>query len=157
MRDLIETATTIVEILVPLPAEEGVTRALLETRQRQLIPVIHDQLQKMLAPDPDWEPERVRLLAQAEETFGGRVVQRFGTGSFGNHEALDRVHLVEHIWGQFVLESPAVLLHAPLHQAAASIAEQLADFYQAVGQHDWEEEAKLGLNPKTEGEKQDAV
>lgn len=78
-----------------------------------------------------WEAERQRGLAEAEEAHGS--LNGFVPGSPGAHELLDRASIVADLWERLVRTHPACLSDEELHAQAASIAEQLAEFYQLAG------------------------
>lgn len=66
---------------------------------------------------------------------------RFGRGTFGHHEALDRVHCQTNAWETFVVEHPSVLRDAELFQMAWGIGERMNEFYQAIGTKDLDDGA----------------
>lgn len=80
------------------------------------------------------EAERLDLLASFQREAG--VQEGFGPGSFGNHELLDRVHLLEATWSRFVREHPSCYLDPLLYRRASEIESLMADFYQSVGQRE---------------------
>lgn len=53
---------------------------------------------------------------------------------FSAHEALDRAHLAAYFFDQNVAEHSFVQTHPRLKKRAEKLAEQLAGFYQDVGQ-----------------------
>jgi hypothetical protein len=85
----------------------------------------------------DIESERLESLAEARESHSSSddepLEKRFGPGSFGNHELLDRAFLMSENWELFIASHPATLLDAELYRKAFEIAEAMADFYQMVG------------------------
>jgi hypothetical protein len=79
------------------------------------------------------DPERQRLLDElAHEWPDAR--ERFGPGSDGMHELLDRAHLASDFFQRHVLDHPACVLSDELRRRADAIADLLADFYQRVGE-----------------------
>lgn len=58
---------------------------------------------------------------------------RFGPGTFGHHEALDRVHCQLNAWEEFVVQHPSLLRDAELFRMAWGIGEQMNELYQAIG------------------------
>ena len=80
------------------------------------------------------EAERRELLAAYG--FEESIEERFGPGTIGNHELLDRTHLVLAMWSQFVREHPSCYSDASLYRMASQIESMMADFYQTVGRRD---------------------
>ena len=87
-----------------------------------------------MTPDDEIEEERLDLLAEYD--FNEPIDERFGPGTFGNHELLDRTYLMESSWRQFVLEHPTCFSDPGLFTQAKEIEARIADFYQAVGRRD---------------------
>lgn len=88
----------------------------------------------------DWEAERLNDLAEARESIvmdkGETLEQRFGPGSFGYHELLDRAYLLASNWEEFVATHPTTLIDPERYRKAQEIAEAMAEFYQLVGRGD---------------------
>jgi len=88
----------------------------------------------------DWEAERQNDLAEARESLstaeGEPLERRFGPGSFGYHELLDRAYLLGSNWEEFVASHPTTLLDPERYRKAREIAEAMAEFYQLVGRGD---------------------
>jgi hypothetical protein len=83
------------------------------------------------------EVDRKQKLAEAREDPGqGTVEERFGPGSFGYHELLDRTFLLMDNWESFIATHPATLLDPERYRKAREIADAMADFYQFVGRGD---------------------
>ena len=88
----------------------------------------------------DIEVDRQNRLAGARESlvaFEGETLEgRFGPGSFGYHELLDRAYLIQSNWETFIAEHPATLLDPERYRRAQEIATAMAEFYQLVGRDD---------------------
>lgn len=57
--------------------------------------------------------EHSETLKATLEHWGTDLIglqKRFGSGSFGNHEILDRLHLCISNWYDFVADHPAIVL-----------------------------------------------
>jgi hypothetical protein len=90
--------------------------------------------------EQELEVERLAYLREAEETFEGSDLQeRFGPGSFGHHEAVDRSYIVSEMWN-FVLTSPATIIDPKAFELASKINDLMFDFYQLMARRDWEKE-----------------
>jgi hypothetical protein len=80
-----------------------------------------------------WEEERrVRLEQLLEEEPD--TPERFGPGSYGMHELLDRAHLASRFFQEHVLEHPACLLSEELWREASTIVDLMERFYQKIGE-----------------------
>ena len=88
----------------------------------------------------DFEIERQDDLAEARRNHdfleGETLEARFGPGSFGYHELLDRAALLSANWDSFIASHPATLLDADRYRKAHEIAAAIAEFYQLVGRAD---------------------
>ena len=88
----------------------------------------------------DWEAERQSLLAEARDSCpldeGETLEERFGPGSFGYHELLDRSYLLLSNWEEFVTAHPTTLIDPVRYRKAQEIAEAMAEFYSLVGRGD---------------------
>ncbi len=88
----------------------------------------------------DIEVDRQKSLAKARESLhfseGETIEGRFGPGSFGYHELLDRAFLMQSNWESFIAEHPATLLDPERFRKAQEIATAIAEFYQLVGSSD---------------------
>jgi hypothetical protein len=105
----------------------------------------------MIGPEAMMDPEieRLQRLAEAREGLSGdteardglsgdTVEGRFGPGSFGYHELLDRAFLLMDNWESFIAAHPATLLDPDRYRKAREIADAMAEFYQMVGSGDSE-------------------
>jgi hypothetical protein len=85
----------------------------------------------------DIEDERRRGLADARENHaleeGETLEARFGPGTYGEHELLDRASLMLSNWETFIVEHPATLLDPERYRKACEVAAMMAEFYQWVG------------------------
>ena len=81
---------------------------------------------------------------QANSSFDGEaeVLRHFGPGSYGIHELLDRLFVVQQNIDQFILESPAISLNLEAFVYASVASYLLADAYQAVALADDAQEDK---------------
>ena len=88
----------------------------------------------------DIESERREALTEAREdlssTDGEALEARFGPGTFGHHELLDRASILLENWESFIASHPATLLDPGRYRKAREIADAMADFYQLVGRGD---------------------
>jgi hypothetical protein len=83
------------------------------------------------------EVDRKQKLAEAREDLAlGTVEERYGPGSFGYHELLDRTFLLMDNWESFIATHQATLLDPERYRKAREIADAMADFYQLVGRGD---------------------
>jgi hypothetical protein len=87
-----------------------------------------------------FEVERQNELTKARENHvlseGETIEMRFGPGTFGYHELLDRANLMLINWESFIVSHPATLLDPERYEKAQLIVEAMADFYQVVGAGD---------------------
>ncbi|MDP1799277.1 MAG: hypothetical protein Q8K78_17410 [Planctomycetaceae bacterium] len=79
--------------------------------------------------DSDHEEWRQHLLRELEIEEPGRWAPR----SFGCHELLDRVHLMESIFESTVINRLACVLREDWFRAAGEINERIAALYQKIG------------------------
>ncbi len=88
----------------------------------------------------DFEAQRKDDLSQARESLFLREEEaletRFGPGSHGYHELLDRANLMAMNWESFIASHPATLLDPVRYSKAREIAKAMSDFYQLVGRDD---------------------
>ncbi len=88
----------------------------------------------------DIESERQEDLSEAREGLasadGESLETRFGPGSFGYHELLDRASILVDNWDSFIASHPSTLLDPDRYRKAREIAQAMADFYQLVGRGD---------------------
>jgi hypothetical protein len=98
-----------------------------------------------VASDPDLvlempmnlEFDRKQKLDEArEDLVSGTVEERFGPGSFGYHELLDRTYLLMDNWESFIANHAATLLDPERYRKAREIADAMTAFYQWVGRDD---------------------
>lgn len=82
--------------------------------------------------DPVDEEYRHDLLRELEI----EEPERWAPGSFGCHELLDRVHLMENFFESTVINHPACVLHPDWFHAAREIGERIAALYQKIGAED---------------------
>lgn len=93
-------------------------------------------IERMNPIDEEAEADRLAYLASTRETFedkGEETEERFGPGSFGMHELLDRLHVVQSGWHDHVLTHAACTLYPDLFLQAYKIADMISDLYQMVG------------------------
>jgi hypothetical protein len=79
------------------------------------------------------DPDRQRLLTAIAAEWPD-AVERFGPGSDGMHELLDRAHLAGDFFQRHVLDHPSCVLSEDLRRSADAIADLLAEFYQKIGE-----------------------
>ncbi|WP_406694157.1 hypothetical protein V5E97_24220 [Singulisphaera sp. Ch08] len=88
----------------------------------------------------DLEAERQSRLAEAQDGLawseGETIERRFGPGSFGYHELLDRAYLLSANWEEYIAAHPTTLIDPDRYRMAQEIAEAMAQFYQLVGRGD---------------------
>lgn len=84
------------------------------------------------------EKHRQQALELAKEDFPEGVEERFGPGTIGAHEALDRAFMVQSMWEDFVSNHPTIVLNKELFGLAFEISEKLAEFYCRVGSETFE-------------------
>jgi hypothetical protein len=77
----------------------------------------------------EWQEHLATVAAEQEPGWE----TRYGPGSFGCHELLDRVMLLGDLVEGQVLEHPACALQAEWHQLAAQAVEALRELYQRIG------------------------
>ncbi len=76
--------------------------------------------------------EREELLAAACEENSlsmEELAEQFGSESFGNHEAVDRIYMSEATWSEHIGGHPAILLDAEAYNMAVKISEMMAELY----------------------------
>jgi hypothetical protein len=89
-----------------------------------------------------YEADRLEELKETQETFAGSDLQkRFGPGSFGHHEVVDRAYVASEVW-DMVASSPATLLDPELNADARRIGDLIFDFYQKAAMIDYSAEQK---------------
>lgn len=76
--------------------------------------------------------EREKLLLEAGETWSD-LEERFGPGSHGHTEGIDRVHIQNSIWQDHIREHPAILLDLEAFTLAAEIGDKMNELYQRLG------------------------
>jgi hypothetical protein len=79
------------------------------------------------------DPDRQRLLDEITAESPD-AAERFGPGSDGMHELLDRAHLASDFFQRHVLDHPSCVLSDDLRRRADTIADLLEEFYQKVGE-----------------------
>ena len=86
--------------------------------------------------DPEVEAERIRRLEEFREDASPEVdwADQFGTGSFGEHELLDRSALMAGMVEQTLLEHPACLMNPEWFALADRAVTALNALYQRVGE-----------------------
>ncbi len=82
-----------------------------------------------LSAHQEWQ-EQLAVVA-AEQEPGWET--RYGPGSFGCHELLDRVLLLGDLVEGQVLEHPACVLQAQWHHLATQAVAALRELYQRIG------------------------
>lgn len=63
------------------------------------------------------------------------IQQRFGDGSFGAHELLDRSNLILEMWESYIKEHPTTIINEEAFELAFEIGEKIADFYQLTARY----------------------
>lgn len=58
---------------------------------------------------------------------------RFGKGSCGEHELLDRSSIILGMWDDYIIEHPSLVRNRELWELAMKIESDLSDFYQRIG------------------------
>ena len=92
--------------------------------------------------DKDLEKQRKVDLKEAKKAFRGTDLQkRFGPGSFGHHEMIDRSFISLEMW-DYVARSPATVIDPELYEMADKIGHLMYEFYQTAARKDWEAEEK---------------
>ena len=79
--------------------------------------------------DQEWQEHLAAVAAEQEP--GWEI--RYGPGSFGCHELLDRVMLLGDLVEGQVLEHPSCALQAEWHHLAVQAVEALRELYQRIG------------------------
>jgi hypothetical protein len=79
------------------------------------------------------EQERQRLAGELAADYGPDWPDRYRPGTFGCHELLDRVHLIEGQLERDVLTHPACVANAEWFALAGQAADLLRQLYQRVG------------------------
>jgi hypothetical protein len=83
------------------------------------------------------EVDRKQKLDEArEDLVSGTVEERFGPGSLGYHELLDRSYMLMDNWESFITSHPTTLLDPERYRKAQEIADAMTSFYQLVGRGD---------------------
>ncbi len=77
----------------------------------------------------EWQEHLAAVAAEQEPGWE----TRYGPGSFGCHELLDRVLLLGDLVEGQVLEHPACALQAEWYHLAAQAVEALRELYQRIG------------------------
>lgn len=78
------------------------------------------------------ELEREECLDAAAHTYGGDWRERFKPGTFGAHEAVDRLHFFITTMEDFLINHPSVALDRPAFHAVYQAQELLAAAYQSL-------------------------
>jgi hypothetical protein len=60
--------------------------------------------------------------------------RRFGAGSGGIHEILDRVHVAHETWERYILDHPSTLLDPNLYLLATQVSLLMGLLYQRTGE-----------------------
>jgi hypothetical protein len=71
---------------------------------------------------------------------GEDIEARFGLGSYGFHEIIDRLHVIRSNWEEHVVNHPSVVMDRQRFRQAREIGDIIADFYQDCALEDWLEE-----------------
>jgi len=83
--------------------------------------------------------ERLAELKSARDDLyldsGETLEERFGPGSFGYHELLDRASILMNNWDVYIAQHPATLLDADRYKRAHEVLNAMYAFYQLVGAH----------------------
>ena len=77
----------------------------------------------------EWQEHLAGVAAEQEPGWE----TRYGPGSFGCHELLDRVNLLGDLVEGQVLEHPSCALDPEWHQLAVRAVEALRELYQRIG------------------------
>ena len=77
----------------------------------------------------EWQDHLTAVAAEQEPGWE----TRYGPGSFGCHELLDRVNLLGDLVAGQVLEHPSCALEAEWHHLATRAVEALRELYQRIG------------------------
>lgn len=85
---------------------------------------------------PETENQRLERLGIARGRHPDPLEDRFGPGTHGHHEALDRTSLVSSMFSDFVEDHPAVLLDPEAYALAAQAADFMAKLYCHLGSKD---------------------
>lgn len=83
------------------------------------------------------EHDRLRLLAQLNaDCHDGKIHERFGEGTAGGHEAVDRCAMLHGMFADYIENHPTVLMNPELYKAAVDISRAMhglyGDIYSAV-------------------------
>lgn len=97
--------------------------------------------------DNELEKDRQELLDKAKENFDGEeeLKRRFGDGTYGAHELMDRAYMVMETWETYVKEHPTTVLNPDLFKLANEAWQKMFDFYQLAGRHSLEADPKCGI------------
>lgn len=79
------------------------------------------------------ERDRQERLAELEADGGPDWAKEFTTGSFGQHELLDRTSMLADMVERFLVEHPACVLRPDWFRLATAAATALHELYQRVG------------------------
>lgn len=88
------------------------------------------------------EVEWQNALLKAEEQYDDMLTLRFGPGTYGFHELVDRIHVACATWEDHIATHPSVALDKERHKKAWDVLNQMTEFYQMCGVADWPEEKK---------------
>ena len=77
----------------------------------------------------EWQDHLMAVAAEQEPGWE----TRYGPGSFGCHELLDRVNLLGDLVEGQVLDHPSCALEAEWHRLATRAVEALRELYQRIG------------------------
>lgn len=88
------------------------------------------------------ELDREADLAITLDNFGGieELTRRFGRGTPGIGETLDRSYIAMEFFNDYVLENPGTCLHPEIYKLSHDIAGQMADLYILIGQYTFTDE-----------------
>ena len=86
--------------------------------------------------DDECEASRQAALREAEDNFPGAVMDRFGPGTIGLHEGLDRTYVQASVTEQYVAGSPAVALCPQAYRLVYVSIQLLNEAYQKLARFD---------------------
>jgi hypothetical protein len=87
-------------------------------------------------PLNETEQQRQELIEHHFQDGIPDLADYLTSGSFHNHEALDRTHLAVNFVDENILNHPAIFLDQSRHELASSALQNLMDLYQLIGRAD---------------------
>lgn len=83
--------------------------------------------------DNQYQSDLAKTLDGMDQTLS-ELEKNFGPGTYGNHEALDRVYLCTDMWADYIQNHPSVLLDKELWNKVEHISMLMYQVYNDIAQ-----------------------